>query len=98
MTAKKQLTEPQAWREIARRIAEGEWEREGICVEIALLLGGGCVSRCVHDAMWSRCIRHRQALDPSGWGGTFIWPEGKNANERVLAALFLALEAEDDEQ
>jgi hypothetical protein len=104
MTAKKQLTEPQAWREIARRIAEGEWLGSGLCSEADNLEYGRLIPSRLGNRMYERAERHVALERLAGrafvgdYGATYAFPPGKNADERVLAALFLALEAEDDEQ
>lgn len=98
----KSLTEAQAWREIARRVACRGLRASGLCYEIMVAEGvagrvawhptehASVVSRAVGDAMHARLQRH---LD----GASFIASDfGQHENVRVLAALFLALEAEDD--
>jgi hypothetical protein len=82
------LTEAQAWREIARRIVEGEWKRFGLCREIqALLLAEDKILRDDASAMFLRLGTY---LD-YGWAYT----PGEEREARALAALWLALDAED---
>jgi hypothetical protein len=84
-----QMTEPEAWREIARRIVEDEWARCGLCREVWFLYMERGIMRSIR--MLKRVKDH---LDAAG----LIWayPEGTEREARALAALWLALEAEEE--
>lgn len=96
------LAEARAWRTIAERIASGRWQHAGLCAEVTACEDMACVFTQAMD----RVSRHRWAarfVEHTGeyasddahvyhmWG----WRRG-DAAPRVLACLFLALEAEDD--
>ena len=87
----KQLNEPEAWREIARRIAE-EKERRHLKLwgEIIWLFADACIDVNTMERMRDR-VRPRHA----SWG----WEDINNMEPeaRILAALWLALEAEEDD-
>jgi hypothetical protein len=95
------MTEAQAWREIARRIAEGEWYHIGLCAEIDNIAPCNCgIPGCILGAenplvsvQISRRMRSRLSnhLEGAPW-----FDDRGVADTRVLAALFLALEAEDE--
>lgn len=82
------LTEPEAWREIARRIAEGEWGGIGLCSEVVALNWDLRICPSTAVAMRSRIRSH---LNTELWA----YPLRTAANAGILAALWLALEAED---
>lgn len=96
------MTEAQAWREIARRIADGESRMPfGLCRELADLFSriNGTTLPIYEDSglytkMYKRCEEHVRAM---GFAGTAVaFPAGKERESRILAALLFALEAEDD--
>lgn len=84
------LTEPEAWQEIARRIADGEWERVGLCLEVDLLRWNLRICISTADAMRARIRFHRNTK-------TWAYPRGTASEARTLAALWLALEAEEEQ-
>lgn len=84
------LTEPKAWREIARRIAEGEWNNCGLCAEIGDLCDEGRVHCWALCDMKDRIKQHLGAYHP------WAYEPGTELEARILAALWLALEAEED--
>lgn len=84
------LTEPEAWREIARRIAEGQWEGFGLCHEDSMLRWEERISASTHIAMRART---RFYLNDNLWA----YPPRTEPEARILAALWLALEAEEDD-
>ncbi len=69
------MTEPEAWREIARRIAYKGWKAHGLNKEVRSLLEQALVTTETAQAMVSRVAMHEA---------------------RALAALWLALEAEEE--
>lgn len=84
----KKLTEPEAWREIARRIAEKGRDRLGLAGEIIWLFAYACIDANTMERMRDKVRprhvgvgRHEQLL---------MEPEAL-----ILAALWLALEAEE---
>ncbi len=90
------LSEARTWREIARRLAEGESRMEyGLCAEALDVSGDYDLFYVMSD----RCEPHAQ-LSPDrvhgGIMGYFAFPQGTHREERILAALWLALEAEDE--
>lgn len=109
----KQLTEPQAWREIARRFAErpardGEeelWYDNGMCQHVGNLRAAGRIGHAVREAMERRLsaareedtTNHREGGERSAIAGLHARAyafDSSDAEVRVLAALFLALDAE----
>jgi hypothetical protein len=84
------LTEPEAWREIARRLCDRTYYfRYGLCWEAGLLERDGHVPDDVCERMTRRieaAIRHR----------TWAAPPSKGRALRTLLALFLACQAETD--
>jgi hypothetical protein len=88
------LTEPEAWREIARRIVKenpcwhgGEWRGYGMYTLVFALYSTGAVTKATAQAMEARVASHllSSAMQMDG-----------TANSRALAALWLALEAEEE--
>lgn len=86
----KQLNEPEAWRETARRIAEGEWKKLGLCAELCDLCDEGLISWFMLCNMEDRIYSH---LDTRL--GCWAYERGTEPEARILAALWLALEAEE---
>ena len=83
------MTEAEAWREIARRIVEGEWSRKGLRREaLNLYHPTPIVDFETAQAMHVRIYKHVSA------GGVYEW--GTEPEARALAALWLALEAEEE--
>lgn len=99
---KRALTEAQAWREIACRIAEGEWSKLGLCAEVEALEDDGLISYTLGSRMHTRILRNMDVDGRAGLG-TIPWERDAGymafageVDVRVLAALFLALEAAED--
>jgi hypothetical protein len=84
------MTEAEAWREIARRIVEGEWKNQGLCSEAWQLFFGGLITPSVSATMR---VRIRHYLGNNQW---WAYRQGTNREARVLAALWMALEAEEE--
>lgn len=94
------LSEPEAWREIARRIAENETKMShGLCYEAYLLgpyaNGAMMFPNKLADRMAHRAITHAR-LSPDVDTNDYAFPRGTHREERILAALWLALEAESE--
>jgi hypothetical protein len=87
------LTEAEAWREIARRIVAGEWAKEGLCREITELSFRGLVSWEVGTSMSHRIQFH---IDYISQFIMWAYPRGEEPEGRALAALWMALEAEEE--
>jgi hypothetical protein len=87
----KQLNEPQAWREIARRIAEGKWRKLGLCAELCDLCDERLISCFMMCDMEDRINQHVRRH-----GGYWAYKPGTEPEARALAALWLALEAEEE--
>lgn len=87
------MKESEAWREIARRIAEGDWNGWGLCAEVGDL---GYLAKLIdydtEAAMLGRIGRHQDIYDECI---PFVFPKGEQ-DVRVLAALLLAEEAESE--
>ena len=81
------MTEPEAWREIARRIVGGEWWGYFMYTTVFALYSTGAVTKATAQAMEARVASHllSSAMQMDG-----------TANSRALAALWLALEAEEE--
>ena len=88
----KQLNEPEAWREIARRIAEGEWNKAGLCAELCDLCVENRISCFMACDMEDRINSH---LDTRL--GCWAYERGTEPEARILAALWLALEVEEED-
>jgi hypothetical protein len=88
------MTEPEAWREIARRIVEGKWNKYGLCGEAADLYVRLLVTGNMATAMCERVRPH--VLSTSGRQRGYAYPAGTEPEARALAALWLALEAEEE--
>jgi hypothetical protein len=85
------MTEAEAWREIARRIVEGKWGGWGLCREVWSL----CIELRITRSMWNKMAgRVEDHLDAAGL--SWAYPEGTEPEARALAALWLALEAEEE--
>jgi hypothetical protein len=87
--------ESAAWREVARVVAE-RGESNGLCVETCYLRAAGVISWGLERQMDSRTRAHKYR--DREWSGGMHWVEPGRATAplRVLAALFLALEAADE--
>ena len=85
------LTEAQAWRRIARKIVAGKWAKEGLCFEAYRLCDGedGGIP-------WATYYRMTDRIDQSLPSGGYAYPKGTEPEGRVLAALWMALEVEDE--
>jgi hypothetical protein len=92
------LSEPEAWREIARRIADGETKMPiGLCHEAQGLAFAGMCSSTLAGAMIDRACDHAVLSNYDRRTQTmYAYPPGKQRGARVLAALWLALEAEEE--
>lgn len=93
------LREPEAWREIARRIAEDQWEGFGLCHEALVLRWGKRIHGFTEAEMRRRIRYHLNRPIRSDPDGSEMWayPYGTEPEARILAALWLALEAEEEE-
>ncbi len=101
------LAEARAWREVARRIGERGCVGVGLCREITELdRDGTVVSDQVLGSMRDRVSDHLEAMHGSRGGCLVLFIDviesGAPSSDRthfaprVLAALFLALECEDE--
>jgi hypothetical protein len=88
------MTEPEAWREIARRIVEGEWEGVGLCREVVELKWQGVLTDNTRIAMLRRALNHVFFSSNRHDGHAYF--AGTEREARALAALWLALEAEEE--
>ena len=97
MNGQRLLTEPEAWREIAKRMDRRRWWGTGLCREVNLIVNEGRVDITTGWAMNSRVSAHLR-LGPACAGYAYPLHEemGEGRQARILAALFFALEAEDD--
>jgi hypothetical protein len=93
MTART-MTEPEAWREIGPLILEGEWSRLGMCREALERKWKGDVTDATSTEMCKRACRH--ALFSNSRHNGHAYPAGTKPEARALAALWLALEAEEE--
>lgn len=85
----KKLTEKQAWRKIARRIEAGTWCKAGLCREVIALYTHDEISFNTSDQM-----HHRIGLYLGD--NTWAYRMGEEHEARTLAALWMALEAEEE--
>jgi len=79
------MTEAEAWREIARQIVEGEWRDWYAYTLVFALLGA--ITRETESTMDGRIAAHLLLAR---------LPIDANPESRALAALWLALEAEEE--
>jgi len=86
MTART-MTEPEAWREIARRIVEGEWNSYSMYSLVFALFWMDALSAATLEAMELRIASHLRLS---------AVPVISTPDSRALAALWLALEAEEE--
>ena len=86
----KQLNEPEAWREIARRISERGCVRYGLCAEANCLWTSERISLYTVIDMERRIAQH---VLPHEY--KWAYEPGTELEARILAALWLALEAEE---
>ena len=86
-----ELNEPEAWHEVARRIAEGEWNKMGLCAELCDLCDKTLISWFMLCDMEDRVYSHLDAC-----GSNWAYKPGTEPEARILAALWLALEAEEE--
>ena len=87
MTGQRMLTEPEAWREVARLVESGDPGIIGLATASGRLHRAGRTTRDMYERMDKRRIGF---LRTDGFFGDDV------IGECVLTALFLALEAEDD--
>ncbi len=88
------MTEAEAWREIARRIVEGEWDQYGLCREVADLQVQRRITGEKASAMHINVLSH--LIQTSSRLHGYVYPEGTEPEARALAALWMALEAEEE--
>lgn len=95
-----QLTEVQAWEEVARRFAEGEVLIDGLCAVIGSMWHNDEISRdvqatmcdSVDDYLHVEDVWAYQERDSCGWLHC-----AKNDEGRALAALWLMCEAAEEQ-
>jgi hypothetical protein len=81
------MTEAEAWREIARRIVEGEWRGYYMYTLVFAFFSTGAVTEATAKTMESRVSSHLRLS---------VVPTDSTPNSRALAALWLAIEAEEE--
>jgi hypothetical protein len=81
------MTEAEAWREIARRIVEGEWSNSWMFTLVCALYFRGAITEATKKVMELRVASHLRLVS---------LPIDSNPDSRALAALWLALEAEEE--
>lgn len=96
MVGEGSVKESQAWRDVARQVAE-RGESQGLCVETYWLRSRfDRITREMESEMDARIGQH-MALDPeSRMDDRLRWVKCGVADVRVLAALFLSYEAADE--
>ena len=90
--------ESEAWREVARRIAEGDEifaTYGGMCFVVDNMREQKCITTELYNQMDAAIEGHILVSDPLLIGRGWAFPSG-DADVRVFAALFLALKAEDE--
>jgi hypothetical protein len=88
------MTEPEAWREIARRIVAGEWDAIGLCREVWKLRNQQSIAPKLALVMAFRAVEHVDLIDNQSH--PYAYHQGAEPEARALAALWLALEAEEE--
>lgn len=93
------MKESEAWLAIAERIEDGKWLQRGLCRETIELWLADKILYEMRSRMTARIreyvgetVGHREPSWP------FAFDPGTHAEERILAALWLALEAEESEE
>ena len=98
---RKMMTETEAWRTIAEKIESLQWVSMGLCLSAHGLHQNGTISGRVRESMLGRVSGHMALTTPEclffsmDFDRTYLAPPGE-WEVRVLAAYFLALEAEDE--
>jgi hypothetical protein len=95
MLTEPQLTEPQAWRAIARQVHADE-RNLGLCVEVELLYSGDCIDEQTKNTMRTRIRSHLRPGTSWAYPSRNFAEYRKYRDARILAALFFAHEAEDE--
>lgn len=93
----RKLSEAAAWRLIAERIAIGTWVQRGLCHEVDRLYVEEIVSLPTAQCMWRRVRNHFPPIYATLHIWPYAFPKGE-ADVRVLAALFLALDAQNEQR
>lgn len=83
------MTEAQAWRKVAQKV-EAARPLQGLCREMHEMRS----DRRISHLLWLQMVA-RLAVYCSC--GSFVYPPGTEREARVLAALWLALEAEEED-
>jgi hypothetical protein len=97
---KKQLTEAQAWRAIAEKLLTQGYVQWGLCKEVARITVR-TEDEHLYAPMTARLEAHLHSY-PERYGaynpgeGEWAFPRGECHEERALAALWMALEAEEE--
>lgn len=90
------LDQPDAWREIARKIVEGDWQKYGICMEVWALWVDDRITHTTYRQMIQRVEGHVELHHEVSWGShaAYAYRKGEEAEARAFACLWMALEAE----
>lgn len=88
------LNEADAWALIAEKIEAGKWRGYGLCSEVHALYDTGRIAHDTTCAMLNRIDAHK-AQYCEDEDGMYVFDEGE-AEPRILAALVLSYEAEED--
>jgi hypothetical protein len=84
------LNEANAWRKIARRIVEGEWENDGLCFEVEELRYACLISEEMSNQMIDRIDEFLTRYQ------AWAYPPGEEGEARALAALLFAVQVEEE--
>lgn len=93
------MTRAEAWRKIAENLSDPAYPFSGLCIEVSWLYFDGLSSEDSY-AMQNQCQSHVNAMEKYHispmLGGIYAYPRGEEREARILAALWMAHEAEED--
>jgi len=94
----KQLTEAQAWREVAQRLDEitGNHDDGFLCIAVGTLEMDGLITRELRQAMRDRVVEHLPPGYTTAYGGITPYIPAEDRVGRLYAALLFAEMAEDE--
>lgn len=89
------MTEAQAWRKIAEKLSDPSYNfRFGLCAETYKLWLERGITRKTRKHMYGRCEAH---VLMCAHGRDYAYARGKEREARILAALWMAHEVEEEE-
>ena len=85
----RKLTEKQAWRMVAEKLADPTYRLDaGLCWELNLLFREDGMTRDLYEKMKEHCQSY--IVPEEAWRDHWAYPQGEEREARILAALFFA--------